>query len=232
MLCLPGTEPICVLSVYSPPKNSGEEAPFRRSVEHTLYQVRRKFKHIIAGGDFNTALDTTIDQHGMKYDTDWPWLRGEAQCHPPTLIDSFRFLHPHLRKYTRCRSTFDSESTLDYIFCSPSLTESMPILDSDILDWTVSDHQPCSATLQTRNPVASLAPPKPSVFRSLKKSEVKAFQLAIQDLDQYCENHQHLVTNTPTAEVACATDSLVHQISSSYHSFTDPRPSTKENQRV
>ena len=42
-LSLPGLDLICVLSMYRPKKNSRAEAPYRQSIGHTFFKVRKKY---------------------------------------------------------------------------------------------------------------------------------------------------------------------------------------------
>ena len=110
------------------------------------------YPHHVLEGEFNTMVIPSIDGHNMHSGCALDWLPCKVTTSPPTLIVSFRRLHPDQRAYTTYpQAHHTSECRIDMIFfSSPTasfLTPQSSFAESNDLS---TNHQP--VTLMATGP--------------------------------------------------------------------------------
>ena len=217
---LPGSPPLLVASVYAP---AGQV--WRRKVETSLRPLLKRFPNFLLGGDFNCLINSALDSQGLLNDNHWAWIRHSATATPPLLGDTFRLANPTAREYTRYPQGHRiSSSRLDYIFISPTSLGKISLLEASIhSENRVTDHHPSPCTLSV--------PPTPfhpstitkRAFRKLNKSEISTFNVALQEMSDWCQSFTPLIKNTPLATVQKYTSMVIRELSAHYHNTTAPR---------
>ena len=140
LLLLPGSPPTLLISLYCPP----HDTRLRQILSEAQDVLLPKYPSHIIGGDFNTSINFSPDTENITSSNAWPWLSNVVNKQPPSLHDTFRDKHPHLKTFSRYWSTnHQNQARLDYIFAFPQFTSTHPILDADIETSNFfSDHHP------------------------------------------------------------------------------------------
>lgn len=128
----------CILiCVYGFNQQKQNEALFNRIEEHVL-KLLTKYPNskLIFGGDFNVALDSSIDRWPPKPpDNSSLYLKMFMQRF--SLIDSWRVLHPSQKMFTWSNNSLSSQSRIDMWLISKELCNT----STDILPPPFSDHK-------------------------------------------------------------------------------------------
>ena len=131
-----------IINLYAPnTDNPGFFCKVRNFVETSNQQYN------IVCGDFNLVLDKEMDS--MNYVCiNNPQSRSEVleMCTSLGMVDSFRFSHPKIKRYTWRRKNPLKQARLDYFLVSNVLTDIM--LNSEILPGYRTDHSILQLTLQ------------------------------------------------------------------------------------
>ena len=116
LLPRPGSPPTLLISLYCPP----HDTRLRKFISKALDILLPKHPSHIVGGDFNAFVDFSLDTDSIVTSNAWPWLSNKVNRQQRALHDTFRDIHPHLRKFPRYWSkNHQNQARLDYIFASP-----------------------------------------------------------------------------------------------------------------
>ena len=186
LLRLPGSNPILILSIYTP-RHDDKAGTY---IVQLISPLLSKFPQHILLGDFNALVNHTLDSDGVTSPNSWPWL-NTMLCFAhssPQLLDSLCLRHPHSREFTRFPSALHAnQSRIDLILISPLLNSHFPLISASFdSNNCFSDHHPFSSIISTPPLPTTTRPTRPqSVFRKLTKEELNVFRRSISDLDHW-----------------------------------------------
>ena len=132
-----GSDPVVIVGVYGPAADDqSEKCVFISDLRELL--LRFDTSALLLAGDLNIKLS--------KFDTDndtFRCTRASNKLHDLmsefALVDTWRFKHPTVRRYTWRRSNPRQQSRIDYIFASSNLIENN-VADVRIDTGILSDH--------------------------------------------------------------------------------------------
>ena len=157
----------------------------------------------------------------------WPWLNGHLSETTGTLLDCWRTKHPLERSYTRYSTAYrTSQSRIDFFLASPLTLSVFPLLSSEIECWNkTTHHHQVHLIMRSRElPTHSETPPKPDLLKKLNSQDAQALKNKLEPLNTWCAEHLSLLPNMSPDIVIQYTDTLIHQLTSAYYSFTNPSP--------
>ncbi|MEE6516292.1 hypothetical protein FKM82_025624 [Ascaphus truei] len=128
--------PITIATLYAP--NTHEAEFFKKT-----FGVIKKFSEgaLILGGDFNVAMNITLDRSGPhKHKANPRSSALEQGLKDLQLVDAWRETHPLEKLYTFYSHPHDSFSRIDYFFVSSRLVSA--VTHTEIHDISWSDHAP------------------------------------------------------------------------------------------
>ena len=137
-----------IIAIYIPHNDKETRREIQHQVIRRCNECTRKGTKIIVLGDFNDIRNKELDQNRKesRHTSKLPLL---AQFESSRMIDSFRLLHPNVKKFSRLNSIVNSR--IDYIWLSRELEQGLVYCDIIKADTiTDSDHSIVVTTLLTR----------------------------------------------------------------------------------
>ena len=116
----------------------------------------------------NHVQSNPIDCRGQSSPSKWGWLSDKLGGRGgDSLLDAFRFLHPHTPGHTRFSG--NKSSRLDYVLLSPSLRHMLPISTAGVgTSPLTSDHYPVEFSFR----VTGFQPPVTVINGGLRMKEL------------------------------------------------------------
>ncbi len=111
-----------------------------KDVSSLISDLKRVYPtdYIVVGGDFNIALDETLDRHPPKSITSQPNPLVSHFCTSLKLIDVWIYLNTNLRQLSWLRLNATSKSRIDYWLISYNLM--LFVKDCAISAASLTDH--------------------------------------------------------------------------------------------
>ena len=136
---------ITLVSIYGPNTDSPE---FYKTVEQAIDYFNSD--HYIVCGDFNLIMSESLDcMNYLTVNNPKARQRVVEMIEDKYLIDTFRELHPNLKRYTWRKNRPFKQSRLDYIFISETL---LPYLANSSIEPSYrSDHSATCVILKMNN---------------------------------------------------------------------------------
>uniref|UniRef100_H3A3I0 exodeoxyribonuclease III n=1 Tax=Latimeria chalumnae TaxID=7897 RepID=H3A3I0_LATCH len=129
---------VVLVSIYAPVQN-----PIPFYVKLGTILSKYKGKNIIAGGNWNGVLDSSLDKSSAPTTSDLNISRGLKElCREMGLIDSWRAVHGTKKDYTFFSKVHSSYSRLDTFLTSHLVA--LGTTEVNIHNRTLSDHAPVS----------------------------------------------------------------------------------------
>ena len=107
--------------------------------------------------------------------------------------------------------------------------QDIPALHTHTHTHTAAQHshlQGCTvvSSRSASEPTHSETPPKPDLLKKLNSQDAQALKNKLEPLNTWCAEHLSLLPNMSPDTVIQYTDTLIHQLTSAYYSFTNPSP--------